>query len=194
MFGDNSAQGSDVNNAMPPADATTAPLGGDMSDPAASATATPAFPPMDMPAPVDSPSATPAPAADDVAAPATEPTKAATVEPPLDLSAIGGSPSTPAMGGASSSTTTPLSADSDDLLNIKQQALQQLTPLVGHLDQTPEEKFRTTMMMIQAADNSALLQDAYNAAQQITDEKIKAQALLDVINEINYFTQHHEQK
>src|SRR4051794_13533220 len=39
----------------------------------------------------------------------------------------------------------------DALLDIKQQALQQLTPLVGHLEQNPEEKFRTTMMMIQAS-------------------------------------------
>src|SRR5687768_17006228 len=38
----------------------------------------------------------------------------------------------------------------DDLLDIKQSALKDLTPLVDHLDQTPEERFRTTMMMIQA--------------------------------------------
>lgn len=84
-------------------------------------------------------------------------------------------------------------ADKDDLLNIKQDALQQLSPLLGHLDQSPEEKFRTTMMMIQASDNSAMLKEAYEAAQAIPDEKVKAQALLDVINEINYFTQQHEQ-
>ncbi len=80
-------------------------------------------------------------------------------------------------------------ADDDDLLALKQQALQQLTPLVSHLEQTPEEKFRTTMMMIQAADNKALLSEAYEAALSITDEKVRAQALLDVVNEINYFTQ-----
>lgn len=79
----------------------------------------------------------------------------------------------------------------DDLLDIKQQALTELSPLVSHLDQSPEEKFRTTMMMIQASDNQALVKDAYAAAQQITDEKTKAQALLDIVNEINYFTQHH---
>jgi hypothetical protein len=61
---------------------------------------------------------------------------------------------------------------------------------MDHLDQTPEEKFRTTMMMIQAADNKSLIPEAYQAAQQIADEKVRAQALLDVINEINYFTQH----
>lgn len=78
----------------------------------------------------------------------------------------------------------------DDLLDIKQHALQELSPLVSHLDQTPEEKFRTTMMMIQASDDQSLVKDAYDAAKQITDEKTRAQALLDVVNEINYFTQH----
>jgi len=81
---------------------------------------------------------------------------------------------------------------SDDLMDIKQKALSQLSPLVGHLDQTPEEKFRTTMMMIQASDNQDLVKEAYAAAQEITDEKAKAQALLDIVNEINYFTQHHQ--
>lgn len=78
----------------------------------------------------------------------------------------------------------------NDLVDIKQQALQHLSPLVSHLDQTPEEKFRTTMMMIQASDNKDLVKDAFEAAQAITDDKARAQALLDVINEINYFTQH----
>jgi hypothetical protein len=78
-----------------------------------------------------------------------------------------------------------------DLLGIKQQALTALSPLVGHLEQTPEEKFRTTMMMIQASDNQGLIPTAYEAAQAITDEKVKAQALLDIVNEINYFTQQH---
>ena len=80
-------------------------------------------------------------------------------------------------------------APSDDLLSIKQQALTELSPLVGHLDQSPEEKFRTTMMMIQASDNQGLIKNAYEAAQAIRDEKVKAQALLDIVNEINYFTQ-----
>lgn len=80
---------------------------------------------------------------------------------------------------------------SDDLLSIKQDALQELTPLVGHLEQTAEEKFRTTMMMIQATDDHSLIKQAYDSAKQITDEKARAQALLDVVNEINYFTQQH---
>jgi len=43
-------------------------------------------------------------------------------------------------------------------------------------------------MMIQASDNHELVATAYEAAQQITDEKVRAQALLDIVNEINYFT------
>lgn len=78
---------------------------------------------------------------------------------------------------------------SNDLLDIKQEALRELSPLVEHLDQTPEERFRTTMMMIQATDDSSKIKAAYNAAQKIEDKKIRAQALLDVINEINYFNQ-----
>ena len=45
------------------------------------------------------------------------------------------------------------------------------------------------MMMIQASDNQSLIESAYEAAHKITDEKARAQALLDVVNEINYFTQ-----
>jgi len=78
--------------------------------------------------------------------------------------------------------------NAEDLLVIKQQALNQLSPIINHLDQTPEEKFRTTMMMIQASDDQSLIKSAYEAAQQINDEKVKAQALLDIVNEINYFT------
>jgi hypothetical protein len=77
----------------------------------------------------------------------------------------------------------------DDLLSLKQHALEQLGPLVGQLDLTPEERFRTTMMMIQSTDNQALLPVAYEAAQNIAEEKVRAQALLDIVNEINYFTQ-----
>lgn len=96
--------------------------------------------------------------------------------PPVAPAVVPTSPST-SIGGA------------DDLLRIKQEALQHLSPLVGHLDQSAEEKFKTTMMMIQAADDQSLVSAAYETAKLIEDEKARAQALLDIINEINYFTQ-----
>jgi hypothetical protein len=85
--------------------------------------------------------------------------------------------------------TAPKAPVSDDLLRIKQEAIQELAPMVDHLDQSPEEKFRTTMMMIQATDNDKLIPAAYKAAKGISDEKVRAQAYLDIVNEINYFTQ-----
>lgn len=105
-----------------------------------------------------------------------------TTEPP--------SISVPSTDASSTTTNDNNDKSSDDLIGLKQQALQQLSPLVSHLEQTPEEKFRTTMMMIQASDDQTLIKSAFEVAQKITDDKARAQALLDVINEINYFTQH----
>jgi hypothetical protein len=87
------------------------------------------------------------------------------------------------------SAATPAAPVSDDLVSLKQEALNHLAPLIDHLDQNAEEKFRTIMMMIQASDDQSKLKDALAAAQSIPDEKARAQALLDVINEINYFSQ-----
>lgn len=86
---------------------------------------------------------------------------------------------------------TPMSApaSTDDLVRMKQEALQHLQPLVSNLQQSPEEEFRTLMMMIQATDDKSMLQKALEAAKRIGDDKMRAQAMLDVINEINYFTQ-----
>lgn len=119
----------------------------------------------------DSPS--PAPAADDTPA-VTAPAPAEDTDKQDDLLPV-----------------TPGAAVDNNLIQIKQEALQQLSPLVDHLDQTPEEKFRTTMMMIQASDDQSLVKTAYDAAKDIKDDKVRAQALLDIINEINYFTQQH---
>lgn len=90
---------------------------------------------------------------------------------------------------ASASTTQPTEPGDSKLLDIKQQALHHLSPLVEHLDQSAEEKFKTTMMMIQAADDKSLVPAAFESAKAIEDDKARAQALLDIINEINYFTQ-----
>jgi hypothetical protein len=125
----------------------------------------------------------PAPSFDNATAPITNPTDDNPLTSTQPAAPADETPILPATGTVSN----------DDLLQIKQNALQELSPLVNHLEQSPEEKFRTTMMMIQASDDHTLLQVAYDTAKQITDEKIRAQALLDVINEINYFTQQHHQ-
>lgn len=121
-----------------------------------------------------------------------------TAYPPTTLPTPTSAPATPAdtTSLTASNTIVPSAigtgvtpASPDQLLDIKQQALQHLSPLVDHLEQSARDRFRTTMMMIQASDNAALIKTAYDAALQITDDKERAQALLDLVNEINYFTQ-----
>ncbi len=150
--------------------------------------------PTTMPDPIDTPSLSGMPSMNSgFGAPSSTPVVPAA--PDLSIPEIG-STATPDLPAEQtgvppiSPATEPSTPPTDDLLELKQQALQHLSPLVGQLDQTPEEKFRTTMMMIQASDDKSLIKSAFEAAQLITDDKPRAQALLDVINEINYFTQH----
>jgi hypothetical protein len=99
------------------------------------------------------------------------------------------SPATPPADDSATPAPAPASStSSDELLNIKRQALEELSPLIDHLEQDSEEKFKTTMMMIQASDNQSLVPQAFQAAKEIKDEPKRAQALLDIVNEINYFT------
>lgn len=89
---------------------------------------------------------------------------------------------------ADSNLSAPLAVDQSELQAIKQSALQELGPLVEHIDQAPEERFDTLLMMIRSSDDISLIKPAHDAAKAITDEHKKAQALLDIINEVNYFT------
>lgn len=99
-------------------------------------------------------------------------------------------PSAPALPVAVQAPAEDLSSDTtEELARMKQEALKHLQPLVGTLQQSPEEEFRTLMMMIQATDDRTMLKKALEAAKNIKDDKVRAQAMLDVINEINYFTQ-----
>lgn len=100
------------------------------------------------------------------------------------------SPMQPSAPVTAPAVTAPVTvATTDDLVSMKQEALQHLQPLVGTLKQSPEEEFRTLMMMIQATDDKTMLKKALESAKKIKDDKVRAQAMLDVINEINYFTQ-----
>ncbi len=86
-------------------------------------------------------------------------------------------------------SAAPEATEDKELLSVKQQALEQLTPLVDKLDVPAEEKFNTYMMIIRASDDPKLIKPAFESAQAIAEDDKKAQALLDVVNEINYLTQ-----
>lgn len=76
-----------------------------------------------------------------------------------------------------------------DLDSIKQQALGELRPLVDKLDVAPDEKFDTYLLLLRSTDDTSLIGPAHEAAKNIPDETRRAQALLDIIKEIDFFNQ-----
>ena len=70
---------------------------------------------------------------------------------------------------------------------IKQNAISELRPLIDKLDVSPEEKFDTYLLLLRSTDDQALVGPAHEAARGITDEARRAQALLDIIKEIDFF-------
>jgi hypothetical protein len=125
---------------------------------------------------------------------AAQPAQPASSLPPIAIPSLTSSTPPASSSDTAATDTAPAatgdSTDSGDLADIKQKALGELSPLIDELDQPPEEKFRTVMMMIQASDDQSMVAKAYEIAHSIEDEKARAQALLDIVNEINYFTQH----
>lgn len=76
----------------------------------------------------------------------------------------------------------------DDLTPIKNEAINELRPLVDKLNLQPEEKFDTYLLLLRSTDDRTLIAPAHAAAQAIIDEARKAQALLDIIKEIDYLS------
>jgi hypothetical protein len=78
--------------------------------------------------------------------------------------------------------------NSADLDSIKKDALTELRPLVEKLDLAPEDKFDIYLLMLRSTDDKTLIAPAHLAAQNIADETKRAQALLDVIKEIDFLS------
>lgn len=95
---------------------------------------------------------------------------------------------TPVVEPAAISTPPAEPIGSDNLASIKQEALGELRPLVDKLNVSPEEKFDTYLLLIRSTDDQSLVAPAHTAAQAITDETKRAQALLDIIKEIDYLS------
>ena len=86
------------------------------------------------------------------------------------------------------SVSAPTAAADPALDTIKQTALNELRPLVDKLDVSPEEKFDTYLLLLRSTDDKTLIAPAHDAAVAIVDEARRAQALLDIIKEIDYFS------
>lgn len=81
-----------------------------------------------------------------------------------------------------------VAAANDDLNSIKTEALSELRPLVDKLNVEPEEKFDTYLLLLRSTDDKTLIAPAHEAARAITDEARRAQALLDIIKEIDFLS------
>lgn len=82
-----------------------------------------------------------------------------------------------------------VAAPSGDLESIKKAALTELRPLVDKLNLSPEDTFDTLLLIIRSTDDKTLVSQAHEAAKLIEDDTRRAEALLDVIKEIDYFSQ-----
>ena len=83
----------------------------------------------------------------------------------------------------------PVPAVGGELDSIKLEALNELRPLVEKLDVPADEKFDTYLLLLRSTDDKALIAPAHEAAKAIVDETRRAQALLDIIKEIDFLSQ-----
>lgn len=86
-------------------------------------------------------------------------------------------------------STRTAASNPEGLDDIKQQAIKELEPLLDKLDLTPEKRFEIILQVIRVTDNEELVQEAFAAAKEIEDEAQRAEAMVDIINEVNYLTQ-----
>lgn len=120
---------------------------------------------------------------------ATEPAPAPAVpETPAEEPAAMPAAPAPEPVTAPSPAMSPMPAASGDLEAIKKEALGELRPLVDKLNVSPEEKFDTYLLLLRSTDDQALIGPAHEAARAIADEARRAQALLDIIKEIDYLS------
>lgn len=105
-------------------------------------------------------------------------------EPVIDIA----KPAAPEPVTPTPTVSTPAAAADPALDTIKQTALNELRPLVDKLDVSPEEKFDTYLLLLRSTDDKTLIAPAHDAAVAIVDEARRAQALLDIIKEIDYLS------
>ena len=83
---------------------------------------------------------------------------------------------------------TPVASAGGDLTEVKQEALTELRPLVDKLNIPAEEKFDTYLLLLRSTDDKSLIEPAHETAKLIEDESRRAQALLDIIKEIDFLS------
>lgn len=111
-------------------------------------------------------------------------TEESVAEPTAIEAPITEAPTTPVMEASANIMNEPNGNSLDDL---RQKALRDLRPIIDKVELNDEESFDVLLLLIRETDDESLLPRAYEAARQIQDEARRAQALLDVIKETDYF-------
>lgn len=76
----------------------------------------------------------------------------------------------------------------DNLDDVKMEAINELRPIIDKLNLPPDEKFDTYLLLIRCTDDRDLVPPAHEVAKLIEDDSRRAQALLDIIKEIEYLS------
>ncbi len=74
---------------------------------------------------------------------------------------------------------------SSDISKVKEAALKELFPIMDRVEVDPEKRFMLFQEMLTTMRDKAVIAPAYEAARQIRDDKIRADALLYLINSID---------
>ena len=129
---------------------------------------------------------TPAPEPPVKPMPTATPTENINPTPDLSPDPASSTPSAPSDKPTLDPVASQPAADLSELDAIKKSALDELQPLIEHVEQSPEERYETVMMMIRSNDDPSLVSQAYEAAKGIENEKARANALLNIVSEIEY--------
>lgn len=95
---------------------------------------------------------------------------------------------TPLVNNPQAKPVAPSPIAETNLEELKRETIAELRPLVDKLNIDPADKFDALLLMIRTTDDGSLLVDAHKTAMQIADDSRRAQALLDVIKEIDFFS------
>jgi hypothetical protein len=165
----------------PQADSTQKPMSDDQELAKALAGVIPDAPTPD-PVPSPTPVTPPVPSTNNADSPSSPVDPAPSTSNPMQFE------ETPAPVTPSQPSDLPNPSGSSDLDSIKKDALGELRPLIDKVDLPAEEKFDTYLMLIRSTDDTTLIGPAHAAAQGISDEKRRAEALLDIVKEIDYLS------
>ena len=123
------------------------------------------------------PAAAPVPMGSDMPKPAAAPMAGPMPQPAAPQMSM---PSMPPMGGFG----RPMSYGSD-ISKVKEAALKELFPIMDRVEVDPEKRFLLFQEMLTTMRDKAVIAPAYEAARQIRDDKVRADALLYLINSID---------